>query len=595
MTYRIAKISVQNYRSIKKLTLNIPSGQAPIIICGANNVGKTNYLRAVNLFFNERGFQAHDDIPFEIVEAIRGAGFKSTVAIDFYEDTSKERILIKKIFTTKLGENQIVRSGYKKISRGKKVDLSEIEIKKFLDNFLYILLESSNVHIPELVAEITRSNVLSGLDKLRRRQTKPLDTLKKFTKESEKALEGIERTITKDFQEFAGGLNAFSNGLNITDWNVKFIFPNYEFLREAIGAMVNFILQDSNQKELEAKGSGVQRLLYLTLIKYVSENSKKSVIWGVDEPEVFLQPGLQKKVFEFIKSQSQIYKIFITTHSQHFVDLNELDSVFLFNAEYKKQAYSRKKNKEYIKISTEIDRNQGYAKALKIKDHLGVSSNDSWEVMPYNIIVEGEEDRQYLSTLLGINNFQIPKMLPADGADKIPGYLAFLNLFCEEQNIKPNILIILDFDQKGKQVFDQLKNKKYLFTHRSIYIQRFDKNNQASLEYEVEDFIYPEILLKGVNKILGKKGYDVLDISKTINKKNQAGFIKDNILKFITNEVKNVNPAKVEMNFEAIELKKFLCHTVCELLRKEKNLAKMNLKYPEIRNYLKILSASNLS
>ncbi|PIQ80344.1 MAG: hypothetical protein COV79_00950 [Parcubacteria group bacterium CG11_big_fil_rev_8_21_14_0_20_41_14] len=586
MSYRISKVLIHNYRSIKNLGLVIPKEGGPVIICGANNVGKTNFLRAVNLFFNETDFKASNDIPYEIVEATRGAGYKTTISVDFIDSQTKGKVSIKKVFKEELGENIIERTGYKKQSRSKRENLSENDLNKFFNDFRFIFVESSNVNIPALVAQITKTNVLSGLDKLRKKQSKPLDILKNFITESENSLQNIETNISKNFKEFADGVGTFTDGLDTKDWNVKFIFPKYELLREAIGTMVNLVLQDSNQKELEAKGSGIQRILLLSLIKYISENTKKIVIWGIDEPEAFLQPGLQKKVFAIIKNLSNDLEIFLTTHSHHFVDIGELESVFLFNAKYTKQAYRRKKDKEYIKISTVIDKTTGYNKVQKVKDHLGISTNDSWEIMPYNLVVEGDEDKQYISTLLKINGLDEPKILVADGADKFPGYLVFVNLFCEEQSITPKVLSILDFDQKGKATLNSLKTKTYSFNHKVEHVSRFDNKSNITWQYEIEDLIYPEILIRAVNKILHKKGYSQLKVQAIIKKKNQPSFQKDAILPFITAQVKDINQDKGELNFEELGLKKYLCTTTCALLMKEKELEKLNKKYKEIYNYL---------
>jgi predicted ATP-dependent endonuclease of OLD family len=162
------KITINNYRSIKRLVLAVPKSGGPVIICGANNVGKTNFLRAVDLFFNQTNFIASNDIPYEIVEATRGAGYKTTITIDFLEDKEKTRYSIKKVFREELGENVIDTTGHKSVSRGKRQQLTEGEVNKFLDNFRFLFVEASNVNIPALVAQITKTNVLSGLDKLRK-------------------------------------------------------------------------------------------------------------------------------------------------------------------------------------------------------------------------------------------------------------------------------------------------------------------------------------------------------------------------------------------------------------------------------------------
>ena len=98
MAYRISKVSIHNYRSVKNLSLIVPKNGGPIVICGSNNVGKTNFLRAVDLFFNETNFKALNDIPYEIVEATRGAGYKTTISIDFVDNKLNTYItIIKKL------------------------------------------------------------------------------------------------------------------------------------------------------------------------------------------------------------------------------------------------------------------------------------------------------------------------------------------------------------------------------------------------------------------------------------------------------------------------------------------------------------------
>ena len=48
---KFIEFRIKRYRSIKDLTLKMVEDE-PIIICGENNVGKTNILRALNIFFN---------------------------------------------------------------------------------------------------------------------------------------------------------------------------------------------------------------------------------------------------------------------------------------------------------------------------------------------------------------------------------------------------------------------------------------------------------------------------------------------------------------------------------------------------------------
>lgn len=46
--YYISKVRIQRFRSIMDMEFNISDYSMPVAICGQNNVGKTNTLRAIN-------------------------------------------------------------------------------------------------------------------------------------------------------------------------------------------------------------------------------------------------------------------------------------------------------------------------------------------------------------------------------------------------------------------------------------------------------------------------------------------------------------------------------------------------------------------
>lgn len=67
MKYKLTEFNITNYRSISSIKLT-PSSSNFLTICGSNNVGKTNFLRALKLFFNpeEENFDVENDIPYHI-------------------------------------------------------------------------------------------------------------------------------------------------------------------------------------------------------------------------------------------------------------------------------------------------------------------------------------------------------------------------------------------------------------------------------------------------------------------------------------------------------------------------------------------------
>lgn len=78
------------------------------------------------------------------------------------------------------------------------------------------------------------------------------------------------------------------------------------------------------------KGSGLQRLaiilLNIELIKRISPRKKSSYILCIDEPDIFLHSGLQKKLYQFILDSG--FQTIYTTHSEHFIDKNLRNIVF---------------------------------------------------------------------------------------------------------------------------------------------------------------------------------------------------------------------------------------------------------------------------
>ena len=179
MRYRIEKIKIKNFRSIFNLKLQILPSSNIVIICGANNVGKTNFLRALDLFFSldENKFNPEIDIPYHIVKGSRGSGYKTKISVSFRDLQSDDVIQIERIFTEKKNQGKVFSFKGKKGEE----DLSEEDVKKFLENFRFLLLESSNINIPKLLSQIVKDEVLPlGLARMNKLQKEALDKLKEF-------------------------------------------------------------------------------------------------------------------------------------------------------------------------------------------------------------------------------------------------------------------------------------------------------------------------------------------------------------------------------------------------------------------------------
>ena len=162
----LKEIEIHNYRSISKIKLKVNKGKMTVI-CGANNVGKTNLLRALDLFFSLdlKKFDVTRDIPYQIAEGSRGQGYKTKI-IGKFCGAKEEKIIIEAQFLNrKNSSNILVLSGTKN-----KVVMKESEVKKFLREFKFIFIESSNVDLSKKISELVNDEVLLTVDHLRRKK-----------------------------------------------------------------------------------------------------------------------------------------------------------------------------------------------------------------------------------------------------------------------------------------------------------------------------------------------------------------------------------------------------------------------------------------
>lgn len=200
MNYIIEEFNISNFRSISNLSVK-PNENGLVTICGANNVGKTNFLRALNLFFNPKleNFEPNNDIPFHIVEGSRGGGFKTTLKIRLKDKRNNDIYKITQIFSRTKGEKTLIIDGTKN-----NIKLIEKDIYTFLEkNFTFFLVEASNIDIPKLISEIVNEDILPiALDKRRgQAQQDSLNKLEDFISKSKEVVSKIENELTAIFKD----------------------------------------------------------------------------------------------------------------------------------------------------------------------------------------------------------------------------------------------------------------------------------------------------------------------------------------------------------------------------------------------------------
>ena len=143
-----------------------------IAICGKNNVGKTNALRAINVFFNPEQYDKSVDMT-TLKKATGGGTTHPKITVTFWDDkTNYYYEIVRDINSYEKNENDLTCSRYERRKNGvRKINSVKVEkreeIQSILNKFDFTYIESINVILPELINDITDEVIDAEYDKVK--------------------------------------------------------------------------------------------------------------------------------------------------------------------------------------------------------------------------------------------------------------------------------------------------------------------------------------------------------------------------------------------------------------------------------------------
>jgi len=411
----IEKIEIKYFRSFDggagRQKVEINDLKDINIFSGANDSGKSNILRALNLFFNNEIFPG---IPFDLERDLskiqktrsdefalkkRGSGKKDVrqrdllVKIRVYFRKEKGGVLPESFFVEKTWD----KNGYNTKSRKhnikknidqKKATAQEGQLSQFLNSIRF-------EYIPAVKDRQFFNFLFKKLQNyLFEKQDKKHDN--KFTKHSLSFNESLKTETQSLFDEFkrSVGINA---GFKIPETLVDFF--------RTLG------VETENGISLFDRGDGIQARFIPDILNEISKDSVKKVIWGFEEPENSYEPMRCFRLAQDFVKYSETKQIFITTHSFPFISLKG-DNI---------SSYRVKKDNDSSQIgivnwnqrtirglgfendTDELEKEVGILETYsKISEHLGreVKKNK------YSVFVEDEYRQIYKIAQLKLNDIQ---------------------------------------------------------------------------------------------------------------------------------------------------------------------------------------------
>ncbi len=315
----IKSVQIRKFRSIKSVTKGVDLTDLNIFV-GQNDQGKSNVLRALNLFFNgetDRGdsFRFSDDYCYH---SNTGKGTRHEIRIDLIIHPPKHRFKhAKPLRWVKQWRQDGSISEERKYIGNSKLLLPTDNVSKWLDKIRYR-------YIPAIKGQSYFSALMGELhDVLNEAHS---DVLNQQGEEFISGIQDVTENITK---ELTAQIN-ISNTIQVPS-DFKQLFSNLDF-----GVRVN-----ENTYHLKQRGDGIKIRHIPVILKYMSEQErnisragyvKPDTIWGFEEPENNLELKYAYELAEAFKEYSRDIQILVTTHSPAFyaLDTNDGDGVNTF-------------------------------------------------------------------------------------------------------------------------------------------------------------------------------------------------------------------------------------------------------------------------
>lgn len=210
----------------------------------------------------------------------------------------------------------------------------------------------------------------------------------------------VVSVLNKYDSEIRKSISALTNSMNemLTMNGITNVAASMEYPGKSMEGFISGLdlyVEDKNSSSIFEKGMGLQAAVLLSSFKWITEQqSKKSVIWLLEEPETFMHPSLAEKCSKIISQLSNISTVIKTTHSINFIpsNINKVKGV----------ALGKDSN-------TVIHPYNSHTEATaSIRSSLGVKFSDYFGLSSKNIFVEGETDKSYLEKFLNVTKNSSP-------------------------------------------------------------------------------------------------------------------------------------------------------------------------------------------
>lgn len=476
------------FRTIGQTEIELPLDRY-LTVVGPNNSGKTNLLRAVQMFFtghdNDLSYSRKRDFTFS-----GGTGKASLLATfkidaDAAEDATVAEML-EKLYQLYGLDRPTDTFSLSLVFSPSDVPTYQFlpNTKKPLDNAVQTQISRAQKQlVTELLGRFSCHYVPSekSVRQLYDEVLNPFlkrtaaDALRPQMAGLVTALNSVSKRVNSELAQ--AGLDALEASFAIPNGDLEFLLDSFEFrMKDPVDTALNY------------KGQGIQSTAFFAALRWVSEEEKSrglKSIWLLEEPEAYLHPELMPTVQGLLRRVSEIASVVVSTHSLAFVPTDPHDVV----------------GTQLRDGFTEALRYTTYTQATdSIRAALGVRFSDYYSLSEYNLALEGQSDRELIQWYLGLvptEEIGLPRLRRANlldfgGVKFLAGWLRATYQYVRQERA---LVAVLDGDAAGEK---ERKDLTQFFGGHGIPFQANQHYVIVRAGYPIEA-LFPDTWLTDLN------------------------------------------------------------------------------------------------
>jgi putative ATP-dependent endonuclease of the OLD family len=482
---QITSVQIQRYRAFDKRVV-VPISPLTVVT-GANNLGKSTVLSALDLFFSAivpRGFRRvprgqpysyENDYPkrydgrsgrrwpteirvtMRLDEADRDS--ISAVCGEVPPDTLDVKVEFQWKETVGMFRPIVTFEG-----------ISAAALKTAITDWLKS--EVSYVYIPATrnVQDFRRgvfSEVISGALSRVSRSKQRLQAIEKLFEDVKTEVAAVETELATELRQYLPSVKSLH--FAIDDWSL-----------ERLVSVGDVEIDDGANTLLHQKGDGFKSLFSISLLQYIAKQRYgRNLIFGIEEPEAHLHSSAIYEIKSTLRTLASSFQVIVTTHSPILIQRDDIPA----------------------NVIVESAGGEAFASVTRsahnlsdIRRSLGIRPHENMTTAEVVLVVEGPTEETALPSILGRVNEDLAnafssgrvRVLSAGSAANIPSVVRAL------ARDAATCLVLVDSDQEGALAADKIRNSGLLQSSDVFRVPERD----GCAETEFEDLFSPDIYLQ---------------------------------------------------------------------------------------------------